>query len=129
MAKNETVPQINEVSRIASGTDIKGNLVSQSDIRIDGSFEGDLITSGKLVLGDTAIIKGNIICSSADVWGRVDGELIVGDSVTFKANSNFFGNLKTVRICIEMGAVFNGTCRIITEDEYRDCLSESNNPR
>ena len=93
MAKNETVPQINEVSRIASGTEIKGSLISQSDIRIDGSFEGDLITTGKLVLGDTAIIKGNIICSSADVWGRVEGELTVGESVTFKANSNFFGNL------------------------------------
>ncbi|MEF9931925.1 MAG: polymer-forming cytoskeletal protein, partial [Bacteroidales bacterium] len=101
MAKHESVPQVNEVSRIATGTEIKGTLISQTDIRIDGSFEGDLITSGKLVLGENAVIKGNIICLSADIWGKLEGEFTVGDAVTFKSSSSFTGNLKTVRICIE----------------------------
>lgn len=124
MAKNESIPQVNEVSRISIGTEIKGNLVSQSDIRIDGAFEGDLIAGGKLVIGESAIIKGNIICSSADVWGRIDGELTVEDAITFKSNSKFFGNLKTGRICIEMGTVFNGTCRIITESDFKNFMTD-----
>lgn len=124
MAKNESVPQVNEVSRISIGTEIKGNLISQSDIRIDGTFEGDLIVSGKLVLGENAVIKGNIICTSADVWGKIEGELTIGDAVNFKSSSKFYGNLKTVRICIEMGAIFNGTCRIINESEFKGFTAE-----
>ena len=45
MAKHETL-QVNEVSRISQSTQVRGSLLSQNDIRIDGTFEGDLITSG-----------------------------------------------------------------------------------
>lgn len=123
MARNE-VPQINEVSRISSGTEVKGSLISQSDIRVDGVFEGDLITSGKLVIGESSIIRGNVMCASADIWGKMEGELTVGDNVTFKSNSSFAGNLKTVRICIEMGADFSGSCQIINEAEFKTISAE-----
>ncbi len=123
MARHE-VPQINEVSRISSGTEVKGSLVSQSDIRVDGMFEGDLITSGKLVIGENSIIRGNVMCASADIWGKMEGELTVGDNVTFKAHSSFSGNLKTIRICIEMGADFSGSCQIINEAEFKTISAE-----
>ena len=55
MAKHDTL-LINEVSRISQATQVRGSLVSQSDIRIDGTFEGDLITAGKLVLGQEQLI-------------------------------------------------------------------------
>ena len=118
MGKHEATVSVNEVSRISAGTEVQGNLVSKSDIRIDGIFEGDMVTSGKLVLGDTAIIRGNIICSSADIWGSVEGELCAKESITFKSTASFTGNLKTNKICIEMGAAFSGNCRIITEEDF-----------
>lgn len=124
MGKHETSVLINEVSRISVGTEVQGNLVSQSDIRIDGIFEGDMVTSGKLVLGDKAIIRGNVICSSADIWGTVEGELCAKDSITFKSTANFTGNLKTNKICIEMGAAFSGNCQIITEEEFTALSAE-----
>ena len=118
MGKHEATVSVNEVSRISAGTEVQGNLVSKSDIRIDGIFEGDMVTSGKLVLGDNAIIRGNIICSSADIWGSVEGELCAKESITFKSTASFTGNLKTNKICIEMGAAFSGNCKIITEEEF-----------
>ena len=54
MAKHDASASINEVSRISAGTEVQGNLISKSDIRIDGLFEGDMVTSGKLVLGDSS---------------------------------------------------------------------------
>lgn len=119
MAKNESLPQVNEVSRISVGTEIKGNMISQTDIRIDGTLEGNLTTRGKLVLGENAIIKGNVVCLSADVWGKITGELIAGDTVNFKSSASFEGELKTVRIGIEIGAKFTGSCCMITEQEYK----------
>lgn len=123
MARHEQ-PQINEVSRISSGTEVKGSLVSQSDIRVDGVFEGDLITSGKLVIGENAAIRGNVMCANADIWGKMEGELTVGDAVSFKSSSSFTGNLRTIRICIEMGAEFSGTCHIINEAEFKTFSAE-----
>lgn len=124
MARNE-VPQINEVNRISGTTEVKGSLISQSDIRIDGVFEGDLVTSGKLVLGENAAIRGNVMCASADIWGKIEGDMIVGDTVSFKENASFCGNLKTIRICVEMGATFSGTCDIINEADYKGLSAEA----
>lgn len=124
MAKHEASVSVNEVSRISAGTEVKGNLVSQSDIRIDGVFEGELVTSGKLVLGENAVIRGNIICYSADIWGQIEGEMCTKEAITFKSSASFTGNLKTYRICIEMGAAFSGNCKIITEEEFKSISAE-----
>ena len=124
MAKHDVSPSINEISRISVGTEVKGNLVSKSDIRIDGTFEGDLVTSGKLVIGESAVVRGNIICASADIWGVVEGEFCSKDSTTFKSSASFTGNLRTNKICIEMGAAFSGNCKIITEEEFASIASE-----
>lgn len=118
MAKHDVSPSINEVSRISAGTEVKGSLVSHSDIRIDGNFEGDLVTSSKLVIGESAVVRGNVICSSADIWGNVEGEFCSKDAITLKNTSQFTGNLRTNKICIEMGAGFSGNCTIISEDEF-----------
>jgi cytoskeletal protein CcmA (bactofilin family) len=119
MAKH-SVPQINDISRISAGTEVKGSLISRSDIRIDGVFEGELITSGKLVLGEKAVVRGNVMCANADIWGKMEGDLIVGDTVSFKQDSSYEGQLKTIRICIEMGASFSGSCQIINEAEFKE---------
>ena len=123
MAKHN-VPQINDISRISAGTEVKGSLISRSDIRIDGVFEGELITSGKLVLGEKAVVRGNVMCANADIWGKMEGDLIVGDTVSFKQDSSYEGQLKTIRICIEMGASFSGGCQIINEAEFKSYSAE-----
>ena len=123
MAKHDVSPLINEVSRISDGTEVKGSLVSKSDIRIDGKFEGDLVTTGKLVLGERAVVRGNIICASADIWGEIEGEFCTKESITFKSTAIFTGNLKTNKICIEMGAAFSGNCTIINEEEFTSISS------
>ena len=123
MAKH-SVPQINDISRISAGTEVKGSLISRSDIRIDGVFEGELITSGKLVLGEKAVVRGNVMCANADIWGKMEGDLIVGDTVSFKRDSSYEGQLKTIRICIEMGASFSGGCQIINEAEFKSYSAE-----
>ncbi len=118
MKKHEISSLVNEVSRIAAGTNVKGTLFSKSDIRIDGCFEGDLATDGKLVVGEGASLKGNFICVNADIWGKVEGEICAKECTTFKSVASFEGNLNTGKISIEMGAIFNGNCKIITGEEF-----------
>lgn len=62
----------NEISRLSAGTSLKGTMVSSSDIRIDGRFEGKIITEGKILIGESSVIKGDVIARSADVWGKIE---------------------------------------------------------
>ena len=93
MAKSEPNLNVNSISRISSGTIIKGEILSPYDIRIDGTFEGKVQTKGRVVVGETAFIKGDIICENIDLWGKVDGNLFVKDTLSLMEGCSVNGNL------------------------------------
>ena len=118
MAKPETNLNVNSISRISAGTIIKGEIISPNDIRIDGTFEGKVQTKGRVVIGETAHIKGDVICENIDLWGKVEGNLYVKDTLALMEGCCVNGNLNTKRLSVELGSVFNGNCRMITEAEF-----------
>lgn len=118
MAKVETSVNVNSVSRISAGTVIKGEIISPNDIRIDGLFEGKVISRSRVVIGESANVKGDIICENIDLWGKVEGNLYVKDTLALKEGSNVDGNLHIRRLLVELGAIFNGTCKTITEADF-----------
>ena len=118
MAKLETALNVNSISRISAGTVIKGEILSPTDIRIDGSFEGRVQSKGRVVVGETATIKGDIVCENVDLWGKVEGNLFVKDTLSLKDGCVVSGNLHIRRLSVELGATFNGNCKTITEAEF-----------
>ena len=118
MAKAEQNLNVNSISRISAGTIIKGEILSPYDIRIDGTFEGKVQTKGRVVIGETADIKGDIICENVDLWGKIEGNLYVKDTLSLMEGCSVNGNLNTKRLSVELGSVFNGNCRMITEAEF-----------
>lgn len=109
---------INSVSRISSGTSITGEMYSSSDVRIDGRFDGRIFSRGRIVIGETAEVTGDIICSNVDMWGKVKGNLYVKDTLSLKSGSSVDGSLNIRRFIVEIGASFNGTCKMITAEEF-----------
>ena len=118
MAKNDTMLSVNSISRISSGTIIKGEIVSPGDIRIDGNFEGKIQSRGRVVIGETALIKGDIVCDNVDLWGKVDGNIFVKDTLALKEGCVVNGNLHIKKLSVELGAVFNGNCKTISDAEF-----------
>lgn len=118
MAKVETTVNVNSVSRISAGTIIKGDIQSPYDIRIDGQFDGKIQSKGRVVIGESAVIKGDIVCENIDLWGRVEGNLYVKDTLSLKGGCKMDGNLNISRLSVELGAIFNGSCKTITEAEF-----------
>jgi cytoskeletal protein CcmA (bactofilin family) len=108
----------NSVSRISAGTVIKGEIISPNDIRIDCMFEGTLKVKGKVVIGSTAIVKGDIICDNCDICGKLDGNVYVKDTLGLKDGCVVNGNLHIRRISVELGSTFNGNCRMMNEGEF-----------
>lgn len=124
MAKIDMDNQSNDICRISRGTTITGVITSTSDIRIDGVFEGTVYTKGKLVIGESSKVKGKVLCGSCDLWGMVEGEIYVEDLINLKNKSTLTGSLKAPKLGIEVGAIFNGNCNIITKDQFNKYLSE-----
>ena len=117
MAKTEPVVNVNSISRISAGTVIKGEILSPTDIRIDGTFEGRVQSKGRVVVGESATIKGDSVCENIDLWGKVEGNLFVKDTLSLKEGCVVDGNLHIRRLAVELGATFNGNCKTITEAE------------
>ena len=118
MAKSEPTVNVNSISRISAGTVIKGEIQSPYDIRNDGTFEGKVQTKGRVVIGETASIKGDVICENIDLWGKMEGNLYVKDTLSLMEGCSMDGNLHVRRLSVELGSTFNGNCRMITEAEF-----------
>ena len=118
MATQNNSVNANSVSRISAGTVIKGEIQSPYDIRIDGTFDGKIVSKGRVVVGESAVIKGDIVCENIDLWGKVEGNLFVKNTLALKEGCKMDGNLNISRLSVELGATFNGTCRTINEAEF-----------
>ena len=99
-------------NHIGATTKIKGDITSQEDFRIDGYFEGNLSTTGKIVLGEKGRLKGNIKCGNAEIQGSISGDFVVDNLLSIKSTANIDGNVVTSKLAIEPGAVFNATCQM-----------------
>ena len=100
------------INLISIGTDITGDIKSTGDIRIDGSLSGNLNTKGKVVIGPTGKITGEVICKNSEVSGIVEGKITVGQLLNLKASSKILGDIVTSKLSIEPGAKFSGTCKM-----------------
>ena len=89
---------------------------STGDIRIDGSLSGNLNTKGKVVIGTTGKIKGEVICKNSEVAGIIDGKITVSQLLNLKASSKIYGDIVTSKLSIEPGAVFSGNCKMSDTD-------------
>jgi cytoskeletal protein CcmA (bactofilin family) len=104
------------INIISNGTDITGDIKSTGDIRIDGSLKGNLNTKGKVVIGPTGKVNGEVICKNSEVSGIVEGKIIVGQLLNLKASSKIYGDIATSKLSIEPGAVFSGNCKMSEND-------------
>jgi len=110
MAKenNEINPQV--INLISKGTKITGDILSDGDLRIDGELSGNLETKGRLVIGASGRILGDIRCRSCEISGVQKGKIFVTELLSLKATSNVAGDIVTGKLSIEPGAIFAGTC-------------------
>lgn len=113
MAKNIEVesPVINI---IGNGTIIKGDIKASGDMRIDGTLIGSVNSKGKVVVGTTGNVEGEIICQSADFSGNIKAKVMVAELLAMKASANLTGDITTGKISIEPGAKFTGSCNMNT---------------
>ena len=106
------------INRIVEGTQIEGTINSDSNLRIDGEFKGNLVTKGRLVVGLKGKVSGTVNCLCRDVEGTLEGEVTVLELLSMKSSSTVQGDLYYGQISVEAGAKALGTFRMgISEDK------------
>ena len=106
------------INRIVEGTRIEGTINSDSNLRIDGEFKGQLVTKGRLVVGLKGKVSGTVNCLCCDVEGTLEGEVTVLELLSMKSSSTVQGDLYYGQLSVEAGAKALGTFRMgISEDK------------
>ena len=108
-------PESNSINIITSGTLIKGDITASGDFRLDGTLEGNIQLNGKLVVGDSGVVNGNILCVNANIIGTVNGNLSVKELLSLNSTARVKGDILINKLSIEPGALFTGKCRMLDE--------------
>src|SRR3954451_25444555 len=97
---------------LSSDFEIKGSIKFQKELLIDGKVEGDINSDGVLTVGENAEIRGEIKTKSITVYGKVHGNITVGERCELKSRCTLQGDLKAARLVIEEGATFIGKSEV-----------------
>jgi cytoskeletal protein CcmA (bactofilin family) len=96
---------------LGPGTTIEGTVEFENTIRLEGNVVGKIYsTVGKLIIGETAVVDGEIMVNVAIIMGRVNGKITAGKRVEVYPPGRIEGDIQSPSVLIESGVIFNGNC-------------------
>lgn len=112
MAKSYEPETIGGVNIIAAGTIFMGDIITSGDCRIDGNVKGNIKSKAKVIVGQSGIVEGDILCQSIEIEGNAKANINAGDLISLKSTATLVGNITVGKISIEPGANFMGNCKM-----------------
>jgi len=100
------------INIIGQGTEIKGDMNTSGDMRIDGKLIGNFSSNQKLVVGQSGIIEGNITCKDCDISGKITGNMCISERLILKSTADVRGDISTNQFVVEIDAQFSGACKM-----------------
>ena len=100
-------------------TEFNGELSFSKSLQINGYFEGEISSGGYLVIGEGAVVKANIKAKTVILEGTVYGNIEAATRLEIHENGKLFGNIRTAKLKIADGVVFEGKCEMIKSYEKR----------
>ena len=116
LKKGSGSPEQSEITAfLGKGTEFKGVLSFEGTIRVDGKVEGEVVSKDTLIAGDGAFLKGEITVGTLISSGTVVGNINAAQKVHVIAPASIEGNVRTPKLIIEEGVIFNGKCEMPNE--------------
>jgi cytoskeletal protein CcmA (bactofilin family) len=95
---------------IVEGSKVIGDMITDSNLRVDGDVMGNVTSASKVVVGENGSITGDLICADADIEGRVSGVMKIDGLLSLRSKAVIDGEITTSKFEIEEGAHFSGNC-------------------
>jgi len=100
------------ITFLGKDTRFEGKLRFQGTMRIDGHFKGEVSAQGNLIVGESALVEGELRVTYASVSGEVHGDILAEQRVDLRAPSKVFGNIQSPAVVMEEGVIFEGTTKM-----------------
>ena len=97
---------------LGKDTEFEGKFSFTGAVRIDGKFNGEIESSGTLIVGETATMQSQIHVADMIISGEVHGDVVAENKVEISVPGKLFGNIQTPKLVIEEGVIFEGKCRM-----------------
>ena len=120
--KKETLFDGEHYTFLGKGVNFKGKAQFEGTVRVDGHFEGDIITDDTLIIGEHALIKGTITGGTIISGGRIEGDITASVKVQLLKPAVMIGNICAPSFLIEEGVVFTA-CQIWEWSRTRNRMS------
>lgn len=114
------------INRISQGTTVVGTIDTNGDLRIDGRVEGNVHSAGRVIIGETGYVKGDLVAKMLDVMGYFEGTIIVSETTVLKGSAVVVGSLTPGKLVVEAGAKFDGTCIMATKESAKATVGLKN---
>ncbi|MFW5808495.1 MAG: bactofilin family protein [Spirochaetota bacterium] len=102
-------------------TEFYGDLHFTTSLQINGYFEGEIVSEkGNLVIGKGGTVKANVKARSVIIDGTIHGNIEASCSIEIRENGKLFGNIRTSKLKIADGVVFEGNCEMIKQSEEEE---------
>lgn len=116
LKKGSGTPEQAEITAfLGKGTQFKGVLSFEGTVRVDGRVEGEVVSKDTLIAGDEAFLQGEITVGTIISSGRIVGNVNASQKVHILAPGQVEGNIKTPKLIIEEGVVFDGKSEMAGE--------------
>ncbi len=102
---------------LVQGSHLKGNVTSENDFRIDGTFHGGLTCRARVIIGPTGEFKGDIECENAIIEGRFDGTMQIRQVLEVREGAVIEGDVTTNKLVVQSGSVFDVKCSMGAQEE------------
>ncbi|MCL3780339.1 polymer-forming cytoskeletal protein [Prolixibacteraceae bacterium JC049] len=112
MGRSQNDNDKNAINLLGAGTVITGDIQAEGDIRIDGTLKGNLTAKGRVVIGNTGSVNGEVKCQTSEIAGTIEGKITVENLLSLKSSSKLKGDIITGKLSIEPGAAFSGSCQM-----------------
>ncbi len=96
---------------LGKDTAFEGTLTFSGGLRIDGRFKGDISADGTLIVGESAVIRGDIRASCVLVSGEIHGNTVAEERIEILTPARIYGDIQSPEIIMDAGAVFEGKCQ------------------
>ncbi len=106
-----------ESTVIGAGTVLEGTLKAGMSARIDGTINGDVTSSGTIVVATEGAVNGNISAADVKISGVVRGNVVATGKIDLVAEGKLFGDIKAASLSIAETAIFEGNCKMQLEEE------------
>ena len=110
---------------MGEGVEFKGVINYKGTIRVDGQLEGEIHTTGVLVVGQRAVLKAKVEAGTILCQGRIVGDIVATEKIQLLSPAVLSGSVKTPSLSMEEGVLFNGTCGMVSTETESSSYSGS----